>query len=97
MAIKFSRHFVTDGTVKARIFYSRSVLLDGRRCITLYAKDYSRNLGRVFADAYENQTDSQSDYFDQGHVRIFPGSPHYAAVEARAQLNEAARAVAVAA
>jgi hypothetical protein len=84
MTIKFQKFYVTNGETKARVFYSNSTLIDGRKCVTLYAKDYSRNLGAIFGDSYENATDSQTDYFDEGHVRIFPDSPHYAAALARA-------------
>lgn len=87
--IKFQRYYVTNGNVKARVSYSHSTLIDGRECVTLYAKDYTRQLGAIF-DEYENATDYQTDYFDEGHVRIFPDSPYWPAVMERVKANEAA-------
>jgi hypothetical protein len=95
--VKFQKHYVTDGVTKARVFYSKGHVMvtrpDGSRelqeCVTLYAKDYDRQLGKVFADIYQNDTDSQSDYFDQGHVRFFPDHPMYAAAKARCQVRSA--------
>lgn len=89
MTIKFNKHHVTNGTVKARVFYSLDNRVDGRKCVTLYAKDYSRTLGQVFADEYQNDTDSMTDYFDEGRVVLFEGHAHYAAARQRAEANKA--------
>lgn len=93
-AIKFQKFYVTDGKVKARVSYSNGQIYvrqpDGtnglRECITLYAKDYSRALGAIFGDSYQNDTDSQTDYFDEGRVRIFPGDALYPAAKERCDL-----------
>lgn len=84
--IKLMKHYVTDGTIKARVFYSRTTLTDGSKCVTIYAKDYTRELGRIFKDCpnYKNDTDTMTDYFDQGCVRIFPADPLFSAAQARA-------------
>lgn len=82
--VRFMKHYVTDGKIKARVIYCRTTLLDGRECVTLYAKDYNRDLGKVFPESYKNASDSMSDYFETGHVRIFPGDPNYAAACGRA-------------
>lgn len=85
--IKFNKYNVTDSDskLKARIFYSAGKLInDDRNCVTLYAKDYGNDLGKIFSGDYENNSDSQTDYFEQGHVRIFEDSPLYAAALARA-------------
>lgn len=97
--IKFQKFYVTDGVTKARVGYSNGAINvkqpDGswvlRDCITLYAKDYDRSLGKVLPAAYVNDTDSMTDYFDQGHVRIFPGDALYAAAKARCDEWTAAR------
>lgn len=83
--IKFQKFYVTDGTAKARVHYSIDNRTDGRKCVTIYAKDYGHALGSMFADEYENRTDTQSDYFDKGTVRLFETSQHYAAARARAE------------
>lgn len=83
--IRFMKHYVTDGTTKARIHYSLDNRVDRRPCVTMYAKDYSDNLSKVFADAYRNETDFYTDYFDKGRVVLFKDSPLYAAARLRAQ------------
>jgi len=97
-AIKFQKYYVTDGKVKAKVSYSDGKIYvraaDGsvtglRDRITLYAQDYSRNLGAIFGGDYINDTDSQTDYFDQGRVRIFPESPLYPAAKERCDLISA--------
>jgi hypothetical protein len=104
--IKFQKFYVTDGAVKAKVFYSagqnyRDVkagiaggLVD---TVTLYARDYDRKLGLIFKDGYQNDTDLMTDYFDQGRVRLFPGDTLYDAALARAKQNDADRAAAQAA
>lgn len=89
--IRFMQHYVTDGETKARVFYSNTRLVDGTHPITLYARDYDRCLGKIFPEIYINDTDMMTDYFDQGHVRIQPDHPLYAAALARCQQNQAKR------
>jgi hypothetical protein len=86
-AIRFNQHHVTDGTVKARCHYSLDGHSSGRPCVTIYAKDYDGTLGQLLPEAYENNSDAQSDYFDEGRVRLFPDHPLYAAARERAELN----------
>jgi hypothetical protein len=92
--VKFNRYNVTNGTHKARIRYSLDNRADGRKCVTLYSKDYSSNLRYVMeptgGDCYRNDTDSQTDYFDKGRAVLFESHPLYAAARARA---EAIRAI----
>lgn len=88
MAIRFMKHYVTDGTTKARVFYSNGRLIDGSQPVTLYGRDYDRKLGAIFGKEYVNDTDIMTDYFDQGHVRIPPGHPLYQAALERCQQNE---------
>lgn len=90
MAIKFNRHNVTNGGDKARVTYSAFRMVStGEECVTIYAKDFAsgRALDLIFAEGYENATDSQTDYFEKGRVRILKGSPLYAAAYARAEAN----------
>jgi hypothetical protein len=85
MTIKFNKFNVTNGTVKARVWYSKSTLINGVKCCTIYAKDYGHALAEVMGtEFYENHTDMMTDYFDKGHVRVMPDHPHYEAVLARA-------------
>ncbi len=85
MTIKFNKYHVTNGETKARVFYTLDNRGDGRKVVTLYAKDYDRALGKIFATEYVNDTDSMTDYFDQGRVRLFEDHPLYAAARQRAE------------
>jgi len=84
--IRFQRHAVTDGTHKARVWYSLDNRVDRRACVTLYAKDHDSGdaLHKLFPDDYKNETDSQRDYFEKGKVNLFKDSPHYATARAAA-------------
>lgn len=89
--MKFNLHNITDGANKARVTYSTSPRIDGRAHVTIYAKDYDRALGVIFAgNGYENNTDTMTDYFERGTVRIFADSPLYPAALAAAKRADAA-------
>lgn len=88
--IKFQQHYVTDGTTKARVSYHAGTQRDGTVAVTLYARDYSRNLGAIFDSEYKNDTDSQTDYYDEGRVYLPSSHPLYAAALARCEPNAAA-------
>lgn len=87
--VKFNKHHVvnTATKAKARVCYSLDNRTDGRKCVTMYAKDYSNALHLIFADAYKNDSDLHTDYFDKGKAVLFEDHPLYrearAAVEAR--------------
>lgn len=86
--IKFQKHFVTNGRVKARVHYSAfKMTTTGQDCVTLYAKSFDdgRKLSEIFTDGYENNTDTMTDYFEKGRVRVLAGSPLYAQALERAQ------------
>ncbi len=89
-AIKFNAFNVANKTTgeKARVHYSLDNQADGRKCVTIYARDYGHALGKVFGDAahYQNDTDSMTDYFDKGLVRIHESNALY--VEARAAVEK---------
>jgi hypothetical protein len=85
--IKFNKHNVTNGTVKARVTYSAFKMVStGEECVTIYAKDWmsGRVLGAIFDAEYENNSDMMTDYFEKGRVRILKGNPLYAAAYQRA-------------
>ncbi len=91
--IKFQKFYVQRGELKAKVFYSLDNRVDGRKCVTLYAKGYDRALAEIFAEApgaeYKNDSDIMADYFDQGRVVLFEASPNYAAARARAEAEAA--------
>lgn len=88
--VKFHQHYITDGVIKARVFYSLNNRTDGRSCVTLYDKDYGRALGRILEDGYQNTTDIMTDWFDKGHVDLYESSPYYKAARAAAEKRNAA-------
>ena len=86
MNIKFRKHFVANELFKAKVSYSLDNRIDKRKCVTIYARDWCRNLRHVFQDGYINDTDLMTDYFDQGRVVLFEDNPHY--LEARKVAEE---------
>ena len=84
--IKFNKHNVidTETKIKARVLYSLDNRIDGRKCVTIYAKDYDRSLGKIFNE-YENDTDTMTDYFDAGRVILFEDHPLYKQARERAE------------
>lgn len=84
--VVFNKYNVKNAAgLKARVFYSLDNRVDGRKCVTLYAKEYGHTLGKIIPDAYENKTDISTDTFDQGSVRLFEDHPLYAAARERAE------------
>ncbi len=83
--IRFNRYHVTNGTTKARVHYCLDNRIDGRKCVTMYAKDYTGALGRLLAESYSNNTDMMTDYFEKGKAVLFEGHPLYASARARVE------------
>jgi hypothetical protein len=84
--LKFQKHYVTNGTIKARVHYSNFFMNStGQECVTLYAKSYQDGslLAQIFDDGYENNTDTSTDYFEKGRVRLLPDSPFFDDAKAR--------------
>jgi len=82
--IKFKKFYVTDGEKKARVHYSHCMLTNGREAVTLYARDYTRELADIFnGEGYQNDTDIMTDYIEKGLVRIYADNPLFSAALAR--------------
>ena len=88
--IELQAYAVKKGKMKARVHYSAHTDTKGRKCVTIYSKDYDRTLGEIFAAGYQNDTDSQTDYFDKGRVNIYEGHPLYEKAMERVKMNVAA-------
>jgi hypothetical protein len=89
--IKFNQFNVVNSAngAKAKVHYSFQSY--GGDHVTIYDKDYGRDLAKVFADVeaeYRNDTDTMTDYFDKGSVVLKPDHPLYAAALERCKLNE---------
>lgn len=83
--IRLHKFYATDGTTKARVHYSfcpGNHMVDGRTCVTIYAKDYSGDLFKIFGDRVQDSTDIQSDYHEKGRVRIYENDPLFAQAKA---------------
>lgn len=85
--IKFNKHNVTQGNLKARVRYSIASRVDERAAVSIYAKDHLHDLAKIFGAAYENESDPMTDYFEKGQVTLFEDHPLYAAAKARAEQN----------
>ena len=82
--MKFNQFNVTNGTSTVRVRYDMDNRIDGRKCVSIYAKNYGHSLGEMFQDAdYRNDTDFQTDYFDKGKVVLFEGHPLYETARAK--------------
>jgi hypothetical protein len=82
-ALRFMWNGIKVGTGKLqKAFYSEGALLHHPSgTITVYARDYKRFSAEV-RDAFrvENDTDSQTDYFESDRFRVTPDHPLYPAV-----------------
>jgi len=58
--------------------------------ITICAKDYG-NMSREICEAFvvENNSDSQTDYFETSHIRVRPDHPLYAQIKAAKEALDA--------
>lgn len=96
MNIKFYKHFVKnlDTGAKARCFYSACTQTNGDEVVSIYAKQYTDNLGKVFpAEMVDNRSNSYTDYFEKDSVTIKKGDMLYeaalaAAIEQEKRWNE---------
>ncbi len=78
--LKLNLYNVTNGTVKARVYYSENVMRDGRPCVTIYDKDCGSNrFIELFGDLAKNDTDIMTDYFEKSSVTLFKGDTLYEA------------------
>ena len=77
--IKFNKHNVTNKETKkkCRIFYSLDNRLDGRKCVTIYAKGFMDKLSDVFEEGVKNETDTMTDYFEKDRKNFFEGDEFY--------------------
>ena len=77
--IKFNLYNVTDGETTVKVSYSQGQHnLGGTlvNVVTLYEKDYTRKLGKLFPNA-KNDSDSMTDYFETSRVSFYEGSENY--------------------
>ena len=86
--IKFNQNFITDGITKARVSYTfgeifkrdkmgHPVVGTAAKCVTVYGKNYSSALSKIFGDQVENGTDIMTDYFENDCIRFYEGDKFY--------------------
>jgi len=76
--VKIGKHGVRFAGKYHPCWYSHGALIDGRVCVTIYAKNYGslpKELGTI-----KNDTDMMTDYFEKDRVRFFEGTPEYSAL-----------------
>lgn len=78
--IKFNKHNVSNGAIKARVRYSLDNHVNGKPCVWINAKDYDAgdSLALIIPNGYSNNTDSRQDVFEKGKVILFENHPLYA-------------------
>lgn len=88
--IKFNKYHVldTETKIKAPVSYSVDNRIDQRKCVKLEAKNYSRELRKIFPVEYINNSDSMVDYFEHGRVWLYEDHPLYEAARARAEKED---------
>lgn len=73
----FHKHYVTNGVIKAKVRYSTNITVKtGKKCITLYEKDYGNNLPKVLTNV-KNDSDVMTDYFEENRCIFLEGSKEY--------------------
>jgi hypothetical protein len=89
--IKFRQYYVANDLFKAKVSYHMDGRIDKRKCVTIYARDWCRNLRHVFQDGYINESDMMTDYFEQGRVVLFEDNKHYPEARKVAEMIAAKR------
>jgi hypothetical protein len=69
-------------------YYSLTTLIDGRVAVTLYAKSILKGLPAEMKP--ENDSDMQTDYFENDRVRFFEGSTEFAQLKQLIEIKERA-------
>lgn len=93
--IKFNKYNVTNTETgkKARVHYSADNHVscfdsqgnrNGKRHVTIYAKDVINDLHEVISEGYFNDSDIMTDYFENGLVRMDESHSLFEAAYARA-------------
>lgn len=92
MAIKFFYNGIkgSDGKLQKGSYSDGELYHHPAGTITIYANNY-RRFSQEIAEAFtiENDTDYQTDYFDEDRIRVVPSHPLYAAVKAALDKRQA--------
>jgi len=78
--MKFLKQAIKCNRKRIKVWYSNAKLLNyPKGTITIYAKEYSEKLPEELNP--ENETNSQTDYFDKDKARITPDNKYYEEVK----------------
>jgi len=73
-----------------RAWYSKGQLINAPEgTITIYGRDYYPPLPAIEGLTVQNDSEMQTDYFETDRVRVTPDNPHYPAVLAAYEKQEA--------
>jgi hypothetical protein len=85
--MKFMKYYVESDTGDRVKCWYMTTERNGKKCIMVVASNYGDRLS--FLPNVENNTDSQTDYFEKDSASIYEGDPLYAAALARVEKNDA--------
>lgn len=85
--IRFMKHYIEDTTTgrKVKVWYNLDGRVDGKSCVTLYAKEYGYELDKIFPGETKNDTDTMTDYFEKSKTVLFVDHPLYKDARKRAE------------
>jgi hypothetical protein len=73
-----------------RAWYSKGGLINyPESTITIYGRDYWPHFPQIDGLNVQNDTEFQTDYYETDRVRVTPDNPHYPAVHAAWEKQEA--------
>jgi hypothetical protein len=75
--ILFRKHYIQDSETKkkCRVYYSLDHRIDGKKCITLYAKSYRDEMDGIID--FNNDSNYMTDYFEKDSAVLFEDHPQY--------------------
>lgn len=82
MKTLYRKHYIQNPTTKkkCRVYYSLDNRVDGKKCVTLYAKGHLDYMDGIID--FTNHSDGMVDYFEKDRAVIFEDNPQYAEVRA---------------
>lgn len=74
--LKFQTHGIKTSKGLERCSYSVSTLINDKKCITIYGKNYKSFSSEIRAAfTVENNTEIMTDYFEDDMIRVYPEHP----------------------
>jgi hypothetical protein len=87
---KFMYNGIKVDNTLYRAWYSQSKLTNAPEgTITIYNREYWPRFPTIDGFTVQNDTELMTDYFDKDRIRVYPDNPHYPAVLAAWEKQEA--------